>query len=137
MCVSCWPNVFNIFECLWKCGADSITRRLAWCAQAIFTSSGFSPVCSPGPASLPRAKCELLLEHTLLIVLSSAKLNGVFLMRKRVWIPIHMLQLMSNPTSNRCWPLYYKGRRANYSWANFQFWSPIRNLLHFQGCRSL
>lgn len=96
-------------------------------------ASGFSSA----QANFPCANCKLLFEHILLIVLSWAKLNGVFLMRKRVWIPIHMLQLMSNPTSNRCWPLYYKGMRANYSWTNFQFWPPIRNVFYFQGYRSV
>lgn len=102
------------------------------CVSAIFTSFWILLcLCSSAQANFPCANCKLLFEHILLIVLNWAKLNGVFLMRKRVWIPIHMLQLMSNPASNRCWPLYYKGIRANYSWTNFQFWPPIRNLLHF------
>lgn len=108
------------------------------CTQAIFTSFWILfCLWSSAQANFPCASCKLLFGHILLIVLNRAKLNGVFLMRKRVWIPIHMLQLMSNPTSNRCWPLYYKGIRANYSWTNFQFWPPIRNLLHFQGYSSV
>lgn len=57
-------------------------------------ASGVSSVHGLLPKPTLPVPIERFFEHILLIVQNGAKLNGVFLMRKGVWIPINMLQLM-------------------------------------------